>query len=145
MSKYTRLGTFLSGQKTQMIPMTFAEIEQVVGTSLPRSSRYPAWWSNNPSNNVMTQIWLDAGFRTEQVDISARKLVFRRTGHPAPVPPPSWPTGHGAPGAGMAEAARPFVGNTGAHHPLRGALKGLVRLMGQTDLTQPADPEWGNG
>ena len=29
-------------------------------------------------------------------------------------------------------------------HPLFGALKGLVRIAPGTDLTQPADPEWGD-
>ena len=28
-------------------------------------------------------------------------------------------------------------------HPLLGALKGLLRVMPGTDLTKPADPDWG--
>src|SRR5438876_5785438 len=77
--KYTRLGEFLRAQQSQEVPMTFAEIERVIGGKLPPSSpQYPAWWSNNPSNNVMTKVWLDAGFRTEQVDVKSRKIVFRR-------------------------------------------------------------------
>jgi hypothetical protein len=28
-------------------------------------------------------------------------------------------------------------------HPLFGALKGYVQVMPETDLTQPADPAWG--
>jgi hypothetical protein len=129
-SKYDQLGTFLRSQKTQEIPMTFAEIERVVGASLPRSSRYPAWWSNNPSNNVMAKIWLDAGFKTEQVDTAARKLVFRRAGRILRSQIPE----------GMSEPARPFVRG---RHPLFGALKGILRVLGKTDLTKPADPDWG--
>ena len=139
MSKYDQLGVFLNAQKTQEVPMTFAEIERVIGTSLPRSCRYPAWWSNSPSNNVMTQIWLDAGFKTERVDISARKLVFRRVGRPT-APAPQWPAGNTPATGGMAEAARPFARN---HHPLLGALKGIIRTI-KTDLTKPADPDWGS-
>jgi hypothetical protein len=30
-------------------------------------------------------------------------------------------------------------------HPLFGALKGCVQVMPGTDLTEPADPAWGNG
>jgi hypothetical protein len=30
------------------------------------------------------------------------------------------------------------------HHPLVGALKGTVWIAPGTDLTQPADPEWGD-
>src|ERR1700754_3730692 len=79
MGKYSRLGEFLQAQRHKEIRMTFAEIERVIGDKLPPNSpQYPAWWSNNPSNNVMTKVWLAAGFRTEQVDTNARKVVFRR-------------------------------------------------------------------
>jgi len=66
-SKYAPLGDFLRKQRRDVVPMSFSEIERVVGSKLPKSQRYPAWWSNNPWNNVMTQVWLDAGFQTEQV------------------------------------------------------------------------------
>jgi hypothetical protein len=78
MSKYVNLGEYLRSQNNELVRMTFAEVERVIGHKLPRSARYPAWWTNNPSNNVMTKVWLEAGFKTEQVDIEGRKLVFRR-------------------------------------------------------------------
>ena len=113
--------------------MSFEEIERVVGSKLPEKSQlYRAWWSNNPSNNVMTKVWLDAGYRTEQVDMSGRRLVFRRihrTGEPAS------PTPAAAPESDRRAPAR--------RHPLFGALKGLLRVMPGTDLTKPADPTWG--
>src|SRR5205807_8896752 len=104
--------------------MTFAEIERVIGSKLPKSQRYPAWWSNNPSNNVMTRIWLDAGYETEQVDIEGRKLVFRRV-ESRPVVP------NGAKAAA-----------SGEQHPFYGWMKGTVRIAPGVDLTEPADPEW---
>jgi hypothetical protein len=72
------LGELLRGQQTSSSPMTFGEIERVLGTSLTHSQKHRAWWSNNPSNNVMTQYWLEAGFVTKQVDVKGKKLVFRR-------------------------------------------------------------------
>lgn len=121
MSKYSRLGEFLRSQRTKEVPMTFAEIERVTGARLPANSpQYPAWWSNNPSNNVMTKIWLAAGFRTEQVDIKGRKVVFRRVEQDPPRPQ-----------------------RKSGHHPLFGALKGLVHVPAGVDLTEPADPDWG--
>src|SRR2546422_6379084 len=117
MSKYAPLGEFLRAQRANELPMTFAEIERVIGTKLPRNSpQYPAWWSNNPSNNVMTKVWLAAGFRTEQVDVKGRRLVFRRVRKPGAgesLPSPASPRA----------AAKP-----GERHPLFGALKGLVRI-----------------
>lgn len=78
MGKYDPLKTFLEQQAGGQVPMTFAEIERLVGAPLPKSKQYPAWWSNNPSNNTMTQAWLDAGFVTEQVDVNGGRLTFRR-------------------------------------------------------------------
>ncbi len=128
MSKYAPLGDFLRKQKATVVPMTFAEIERIVGTKLPKSRQYPAWWSNNPWNNVMTQIWLDAGFETEQVDVEAEKLVFRRVGTPT----------------GFEESSAPLgVGPSEQPHPLVGWMKGTVTIAPGVDLTKPADPEWG--
>lgn len=125
MGKYTRLGDFLRSQRTPEVPMTFAEIERIIGTKLPPNSpQYPAWWSNNPSNNVMTKVWLAAGFRTEQVDTKARKVVFRRAK------------------PNVDEATAPIVKKVG-QHPIIGALKGSVFIPEGVDLTEPADPEWG--
>ena len=126
MSKYENLGEFLRGQKNAAVPMTFAEVERVIGHKLPRSARYPAWWSNNPSNNVMTRIWLEAGFKTEQVDIESRKLVFRRV-----------KTNPDAPAPKSKPAPKPGL------PPFYGALKGLIQIAPGVDLTEPADPDWG--
>jgi hypothetical protein len=126
MGKYTRLGEFLRSQRRKEIPMTFAEIERVIGAKLPPNSpQYPAWWSNNPSNNVMTKVWLDAGFRTEQVDVKSRKIVFCRVDDK--------PTG---------ESPLPAA-KKGERHPLFGALKDVTLIPPGVDLTEPADPDWG--
>ena len=126
MGKYSRLGEFLRAQRSKEVPMTFAEIERVIGGKLPPNSpQYPAWWSNNPSNNVMTKEWLNAGFRTEQVDVKSRRVVFRRVDEKLAATTSSPPA------------------KKGGHHPIFGALKGLVRVAPGVDLTEPADPEWG--
>ena len=78
MGKYEPLGQFLRGQKLGRINISFAEIERIIHAKLPASKKHRAWWSNNPTNNVMTQQWLDAGYETESVDIESGKLVFRR-------------------------------------------------------------------
>jgi hypothetical protein len=126
MGKYVSLGEYLRAQKNASVPMTFAEVERVIGHKLPRSSRYPAWWSNNPSNNVMTKVWLEAGFKTEQVDIEGRKLVFRRVKTSSEIPAPK---SKSAPKSGLP--------------PFYGALKGLIQIAPGVDLMEPADPDWG--
>jgi hypothetical protein len=111
--------------------MTFREIEKVTGVKLPPKAQHQrAWWSNNPRNNVMTKVWLEAGFESAQVDIAARKLVFRRVvkareaadGFAEPVP-------------------KPYATKDG-RHPAFGALKDITFVPPGVDLTEPADPEW---
>lgn len=132
MTKYAPLGDHLRRQRTAEVAMTFAQIERIIGGKLPASQYHRAWWSNNPWNNVMTKVWLDAGFVTEQVDIERRKLVFRR------VAKEHTPMGH------LEEATQKSEEHfASGRHPLFAALKGLTRIPAGTDLTQPADPEWG--
>lgn len=110
--------------------MTFSEIERVLGFKLPaRSQNYPAWWSNNPRNNVMTNEWLAAGYKTEHVDVEGRTLVFRRTGSARP----ENSSVKGASASGPKLRRR---------HPIFGALKDVTSIAPGVDLTEPADPEW---
>jgi hypothetical protein len=122
MSKYAPLGDYLKRQGKEHVSMTFSDVEKITGTKLPPSAiKYRPWWSNNPKNSVMTKVWLDAGFQTEQVDMAARKLVFRRV--------------QNSRGSTAATGSAPI-------HPAYGALKGLLRILEGAHITKPADPEW---
>ncbi|HZZ70497.1 MAG TPA: hypothetical protein VFE18_20185 [Phenylobacterium sp.] len=122
MSRYDPLGTFLKQQPAERVPISFGEIEGILGVSLPRSKRYPAWWSNNPSNNPMTKVWLEAGFVTEQVNPEAGRLTFRRIR------------------AGGKAAARgdgaAWLGR------LRAKMAGSVQVQPGWDLTNPTGEVW---
>jgi hypothetical protein len=132
MSKYAGLGTYLRGQTGFEVAMTFSEIEAVTGTSLPPKAQHSrAWWSNNPSNNVMTKVWRDAGFESAQVDMKGRKLVFRRVRS-----------------NGMADEAREYkheeLGETpkaSRRSPLFGCMKGTFWIDPDWDLTKPTMSE----
>ncbi len=127
MSKYDPLGQFLKSRAAEETPMKFEEVEAVIGAPLPPAAmRHPAWWSNNPQNNVMTRVWLAAGYRTERVDLSGRKLVFRRTSKPAPPTP----------------AATPAPARSGVLEALRRNLGGTVRVQPGVDLTAPTGETW---
>lgn len=124
-SKYAPLTTYLLAQRGGRLRMSFAEIERVIGAKLPPSAAsHRAWWSNNPSNNVMTKAWLEGGFESEHVDLRGRKLVFRR----------------------VSEGERSLAGPespdpSSAKLALFGWLSGTVAST--ADLTEPADPDWG--
>lgn len=128
MGKYEPLTEFLRKQRADRIEMTFAEIQAVIGTKLPSSAKlYRAWWSNNPSNSVMTAAWRDAGFRSEQVDMNAGTVIFCRTD------------------SIKSKKHKPTTGgsNAPASRSLYGWLEGTVRVAPGVDLTEPADPDWG--
>ncbi len=130
MGKYEPLTKFLRAQSKDYVEMTFDEIEKVIGAALPPSVRYHrAFWSNNADNNVMTKAWLEAGFRSARVDMKAGKLTFRR--HPPK-----------ALDKADKKTARKRYGSL-KRHPLIGAMRGTVWIAPGTDLTAPADPDWG--
>ena len=127
--KYQPLTEFLRRQSQAVVRMSFEEIERVIGAKLPRSAtNHRAWWSNNPENNVMTKAWKDAGFESEDVDMKARRVTFRRE--------PVEPTRH----AGVPSTDDVTMVD---RHPLIGWMKGTLTIVAGVDLTQPADPEWG--
>jgi hypothetical protein len=65
----------------------------------------------------MTKAWLEAGWRTEQVDLDQRKVVFRKVAAPSP--------------EGSPARRSPF-----------GGLKGTVRIAVDLDLTEPTGENW---
>jgi hypothetical protein len=131
MSKYDPLKNYLEGRRFDEVAMTFGEIERILGFRLPeKSQQHRAWWSNNPSNSVMTKAWLAAGYRTERVDMAGRRLVFKRASDVRRAQRD--PAGADA----MRDGRKP--------HPLFGALAGLGKVAPGVDLTEPADPSWGD-
>lgn len=116
MSKYEPLTAFLKQANKRKLRLAFGEIERILGFPLPSSKQYPAWWSNSANNNIMTKAWLDAGYRTEQVDVVEGKVTFHAEGRPEqPIP----------------------------RSPLFGSMKGTTFLMPGVDLTAPTmDPDW---
>jgi hypothetical protein len=121
MSKYDPLKSFLATRQTQEVPMSFHDIEELIHAPLPPVAfKHRAWWSNNPSNSVITRAWLDAGYKTERVDMSGHKLVFRRaekesSSHPRP---------------------------TNIVERVQAALAGTVHIPEGVDITAPTGEVW---
>ena len=88
----------------------------------------------------MTQIWLDAGYKTESVNTASEKLIFCR------VSPLENPHNNNTPGSDNTAGSDNNVIATkqnGAHrHPVFGCMQGTVTIPDDVDLTQPADPDW---
>ena len=140
MAKYTSLQRVFQTQVSDFIRMTFDEVEQEAGTTLPASARlHQAWWANDRARHVQAKAWLDAGFESEQVDMKAGTLAFRR------VVVAKTPPKHG----GMSDPARQYkqaetVGEKQNRHPALGWMKGTFTIEPGYDLTKPvySDEEW---
>ena len=130
MTKYAPLEEYLRSSGRATVPMTFGEIENVIGSALPpKASNHRAWWSNNPANNVMTKAWLAAGYESARVDMRNRKLVFDKASAEGEPPPAD-------------RAVAPTDDRGGSFSRIFGALKGTVTITPGTDLTAPIGEEW---
>lgn len=123
MSKYDPLLSHLNGLRVGTWRASFDEVEAVLGFALPPSAyKHPAWWSNDATSHSHSRAWLDAGWRTESVDVEGHAVTFR-----APQPRTAGP--------GRAETPT----------DLFGALAGTVRVAPGTDLTEPTGEAWSAG
>jgi hypothetical protein len=117
MSKYEPLPQFLAAGRTSTKRLTFAEIERILGFKLPKSAyEHEAWWANNATGHSHARVWLDAGWRTENVDLATRKVTFQRSSVAA---------------ASSVARADPW-----------GCMAGTVTIMPGTDLTAPTGDNW---
>lgn len=124
--KYPALERHLRVTGFRKIPMTFKEIEAIIGTQLPDSARkHRPWWSNNSSNSPITHCWLAAGYKTAEVDLGNERLVFVQAEE-----------GHAH------RASAPDSASLRAGHPVLGCMASTVTVPDDTDLTGPAMPEW---
>ena len=141
MSKYRTLSQYFQAQGTDFLRMTFDEVEREAGFKLPRSARaHQAWWANDRMRHVQAKAWLDAGFETEQVDMRAQMLVFRRV-KPEPVSDKPRPGGMSDPAREYRQAEpaqKAAMEKKPRRSPLFGALKGTFWIDPTWDLTQPA-------
>jgi hypothetical protein len=117
MSKYDPLRKHLAGGTLTRWRAAFAEIEAVLGFSLPRSAyTYPAWWSNDATGHSHSRAWLEAGWKTQDVDLQNQQVTFVKLQ-----------------GAMQARARH----SRSPGRSLHGALKGVVQMVAGTDLTRP--------
>lgn len=76
--KYEPLKRHLQSQLTAaQARMTFAEIEGLLAFPLPMSARkYQAWWSNTRQGHSHAAAWLDADWRTADLDLAGEAVTF---------------------------------------------------------------------
>ena len=84
MSKYDPLSDWLTAQhRRSEVTLSFPDVEQLIGGSLPQSARHhQAWWANSPSH-VQALAWLQAGWVVDVCDQSRGRVRFRRSASPS--------------------------------------------------------------
>ena len=77
---YAALATHLGSRSEDRLTLTFAEIETIVGASLPLiARRYAPWWRGHPKARCHHRTpWRAAGWRVESVDPYAGTVTFTR-------------------------------------------------------------------
>ena len=79
-AKYDPLRVWLSRASGERVRLSFVEIEKILGFQLPSSARaLPQWWANTRGSHVQAASWMDAGWRTSQVDVSGEQVMFERS------------------------------------------------------------------
>jgi hypothetical protein len=78
-SRYSALAEWLSNQTENTIVLTFQQVEEIIGYSLPDSARaFRAWWANDQVSHTQSVAWLGAGWRVEAVDLGQEWVRFAR-------------------------------------------------------------------
>ncbi|WP_417668430.1 hypothetical protein [Roseibium sp.] len=79
MSKYDPLREHLARLDDVVWAAKLADLEQIIGSGLPKSAReHRTWWANSGGSLVHQNAWLDAGWRVERTDLPRDVVVFRR-------------------------------------------------------------------
>jgi hypothetical protein len=85
MSIYDPLRDKLVANGSPSLKMTFAEIEMLIGRSLPKSAyEYDAWWANedpDKTNHTHSLAWTIVGYEAEPERLQ-RTVTFRRKSQP---------------------------------------------------------------
>ena len=83
MSKYDVLGDYLRARVgRRRVQLTFREIEQIIGDSLPAAAhKYRAWWANEvgPTTHTQSHAWMENGWRVTEVDRSEGVVLFEES------------------------------------------------------------------
>ena len=78
-SKYFPLFSRLQRAAGEPVTMTFTQIEELMGSSLPGSARARAgWWSNRSQGAVQAAAWMGAGYHVAAVDLTAETVQFEK-------------------------------------------------------------------
>jgi len=76
MNKYGPLRRYLQEQDGEHITLSFSDVADIIGDSLPKSAReHAAWWAND-ATHVEAKAWMDAGYHTAFISLASETVTF---------------------------------------------------------------------
>lgn len=82
-SKYYPLYQFFQQNNEDVILLTVADVQSILGGHLSARARVQrAWWSNRRTASAQSSAWLAAGYRVDELNLEENpgRIVFRREG-----------------------------------------------------------------
>ncbi|KYC37460.1 DNA-binding protein [Scytonema hofmannii PCC 7110] len=78
-SKYQPLFNYLQKSDRTEVTLTFAEIETLIGDSLPETARTQRrWWGNRSKGALQASAWMNAGYIVGEIDLERERVKFRK-------------------------------------------------------------------
>jgi hypothetical protein len=81
-AEYLPLHKYLDGRYADTVVLTFAEIEDLIGATLPEDARLEKeWWANGDTDSTpspQSRSWMRAN-RTAKANLPAQVVAFERT------------------------------------------------------------------
>lgn len=80
-SRYARLALFLKGQPAgvERADLAFDQIQNIIRGRLPESARrHRSWWANDAQTHIQSRLWLEAGWRVADMNLSESRVTFAR-------------------------------------------------------------------
>lgn len=76
-NKYRGITRYLQSSSSDIVEITFEEIEQIIGFKLPNSANNRAYWANTESHSIALS-WLSLGYKTTAVDMENKIITFEK-------------------------------------------------------------------
>lgn len=76
MGIYQPLAEYLAAAGEEQVRLSFSNLEEILGFSLPESAyTFPAWWSNS-GGHTQAKAWGQAGYRVSTVNLKGQSVLF---------------------------------------------------------------------
>lgn len=76
MYKYDPLGDYLRKQSSDRVTLSFDDVADIIGDTLPPSAFTRAeWWANSRSH-IEANAWMDEGWKTEGTSLIEQRVTF---------------------------------------------------------------------